>query len=1296
MDWKTIYIFISSTFRDMFFEREYLVKRVFPELKTWCAERNLELADIDLRWGITEEMAQKERAVVMKCLQGVDDARPFFLCFLGQYRGWVPTEGEISPETFEAYGSMKRMVGKNSVTEMEIAHALGQKGPGGALFFYRDPSYLAQMPQTDEYLDVYTNHAIKDPGERQLADMTLKALVERQLPSVGYTPCRYTVQFREGALTGFKAHGKPLAQVVLEELKRNILERYPDRALAAPEPPLQKELSAQRRRLHAAAAAFIDHGDAVLLEGQWQRTQGPLILFGRTGEGKSALLSHFIETMHPEVLFRFGRDYPTLSGLLKSVLLELGADGAELGRRTFPELLAQVAAAMDGRALAIDGLERYPVLEATQLLAAAKGQLLVTVRRDSDMGMQLSTWAEDHHVPMFTVQPFYERYHRQRLVEQYLRRYMKSLDEQQMNVILSKPGTANPLFLKIILSEIRVFGSYEKLPSLLERFGQAVQSAFTAVLQRLEEDFSLYGDLVQRAFAALAASKNGLSVEEWATATGGDDVRDELHVILRQLEPFMEYHNEGGQRIADFGYSSFRQAAWLRYKAAIPDAQQRLLEVFSRRAGLRDGSYAGGRRALELAYYHARQAESVEAPALLADFRYLDARIRMGGLYALLDDLEDTRDSALSGFLYAHAGGLFAQPDSLLSLLLLEAEGQLHRRAQEAARDWPHPYIAAQRVPLPSCGQPQEGASGVEIIYEKAFDSAYAFDVAVDTDMIFRWEKPGTLSVYDGRSAELPPAVVEIRRARVLGVFASSGGDYVAIACEDGTLQVLSLSFDGRTLGWSDTAYTGNYLLPEVYDPAMCWEGHALYFQAESGGLAKLDFDEGAQPETVFPVEGEVCAILPMEGGPAVAARTGEGSVWRSGGASRAFPYEASHACAWRGGIACAFADGSVTLLDAAALEPVQAVASDLHVDALAARGETLYLLANSTLPGGERLYACGADGTLAPVKNTEALFPQKLAFRVGRMFFDEAGLCHSLTAGSYRAADLEGSPSGGVTGVRCAYVHENKLHAVLEQDGFSYLAADGEIVSSLEKGTLVPYWRNLRGMAVGNIPVETHPLHCMDGQQAYTLPVPETMRSIGGGGERVWLLGESGRAYTLDGAGLRESGVGLPGLSGMSIDTAGDMLICSGLDTEAESIGQRLVLYRLTDGQPQKAADMLFPGQAGHYQCGVYDSGTGRYYAFLSLDGISLCVGRVTESGLGARQITALPYLASARQAALFGGCLYVLGAGGDITVMRTDGARVCAVASLIRFEALHPTENGVYASARDRLYKLDVVYGG
>src|SRR5450631_4461653 len=47
--WRTIRVFISSTFRDMHAERDYLVRFVFPRLREELLPRRIHFVDVDLR-----------------------------------------------------------------------------------------------------------------------------------------------------------------------------------------------------------------------------------------------------------------------------------------------------------------------------------------------------------------------------------------------------------------------------------------------------------------------------------------------------------------------------------------------------------------------------------------------------------------------------------------------------------------------------------------------------------------------------------------------------------------------------------------------------------------------------------------------------------------------------------------------------------------------------------------------------------------------------------------------------------------------------------------------------------------------------------------------------------------------------------------------------------------------------------------------------------------------------------------------------------------------------------------------
>jgi tetratricopeptide (TPR) repeat protein len=81
-------------------ERDWLAKHVFPELRQRCARRGLDFVDVDLRWGVTEEEAEKG-AVLDICLEEIEKSRPIFIGILGERYGWVPLPREIEQDYFD-------------------------------------------------------------------------------------------------------------------------------------------------------------------------------------------------------------------------------------------------------------------------------------------------------------------------------------------------------------------------------------------------------------------------------------------------------------------------------------------------------------------------------------------------------------------------------------------------------------------------------------------------------------------------------------------------------------------------------------------------------------------------------------------------------------------------------------------------------------------------------------------------------------------------------------------------------------------------------------------------------------------------------------------------------------------------------------------------------------------------------------------------------------------------------------------------------------------------------------------
>jgi len=122
--WKTVRVFISSTFRDMQAERDHLVRFVFPKLREELAQYRIHLDDIDLRWGV-----MSDQDITDVCREIIDQCRPRFICLLGGRYGFIP------------HGL------QSSITADEVHYAaLDRTSEGKYCFFYfRDPSVTACM-----------------------------------------------------------------------------------------------------------------------------------------------------------------------------------------------------------------------------------------------------------------------------------------------------------------------------------------------------------------------------------------------------------------------------------------------------------------------------------------------------------------------------------------------------------------------------------------------------------------------------------------------------------------------------------------------------------------------------------------------------------------------------------------------------------------------------------------------------------------------------------------------------------------------------------------------------------------------------------------------------------------------------------------------------------------------------------------------------------------------------------------------------------------------------------------------
>ena len=124
--WRTVRVFISSTFTDMHGERDSLTRNVFTALNQLCRSRRVRVLPVDLRWGLTaEDTSDSGLGALEHCFIEIDDSRPFFVTLCGERYGWQPPSYRVSdrPE-FEWVNTFPK---GHSITAMEVFYGFLRK-----------------------------------------------------------------------------------------------------------------------------------------------------------------------------------------------------------------------------------------------------------------------------------------------------------------------------------------------------------------------------------------------------------------------------------------------------------------------------------------------------------------------------------------------------------------------------------------------------------------------------------------------------------------------------------------------------------------------------------------------------------------------------------------------------------------------------------------------------------------------------------------------------------------------------------------------------------------------------------------------------------------------------------------------------------------------------------------------------------------------------------------------------------------------------------------------------------------
>lgn len=649
-------------------ERDYLVKVVSPELRERLRPHRVDLVDIDLRWGITQEQAENDR-VLAYCLEQIDTCRPFFIGLLGQRYGWIPDE--LPGDALESHGWLQRETGK-SITELEILHGV-LRSPAmrnRSFFYFRDPAALDTIPRgrRADFESVAPEHVHKlatlKNRIRQSGVPVLDGYAAHWEPDTWDRPTGQTG--RLGALHEF-------GRAVLDDLWRAIkLELgLPD------EPPegagswLQIEHDDHRRFMEERLRGYVSRRGLheSLVEYAFRGQGRPLLVLGPSGSGKSSLLAQLVDHCQrldgservlvvPHFVGASTRS-TSLGSFLTRVLETLDvAFGIESEPVTgLRELEAEFRSALEQvppearLVLVVDAIDQFEARDDAVRLTWLPLDLpsnVAAVLSAVDDGAEASD-AEDadragRHVTL-RMPPLSDA-ERLAIAREVPAIAAKTLDRRQLELLLDNEATRNPLFLRVALEELKTFPSFERIGERIGEFPgpgdepDPIVALFDQVLGRIEEDFDT--ELSRTVLSSLSAARRGMTERELSELTGGLQGSDELFPVLRQLRPYLMRRDD----VLAFFHHDLERAARRRYLGSADDritTRSQLADYFSGQPDFfKEAPRVPNRRKVEeLPFLLLESGQPERLAACLEALSFAEAKVESGLIAELADDYHD-------------------------------------------------------------------------------------------------------------------------------------------------------------------------------------------------------------------------------------------------------------------------------------------------------------------------------------------------------------------------------------------------------------------------------------------------------------------------------------------------------------------------------------------------------------------------------------------------------------------------------------------------------------------------------
>ena len=679
--WRTIRVFISSTFKDMHGERDLLTRYVFPELRARAHQHHIQLYEVDLRWGVTEEDTKSAKALEI-CLEEINRCH-YFIGLLGQRYGWAMDEYPV-PDMAE-FDWLKEYPPGRSITELEIYHAAladPEKAQNKAFFFLRDPAFLEEVPSEVKSSFVAESFA---------TDKKIESLKSRLRTSGLEVYDKYSARWLgviEGKpMTGnLDDFGKRVLDVLWNRIQKDFPKEDPE------SDPLQRAYILHSAFAQSESEKFVGRQklvkQAISLVGDGKNRL--IVGVGKPGSGKSAFMSAFLH-QYSEILelreikpdtrtfVHFIGAMPE-SGNLENILtrichdlkkkfsltLNIPQDFSEL-LLAWPEFLNETSEILSGRGkflILIDGLDLLEEVHGGRSLEWIPTHIpenitiFVSCREGLSPHMILAQRGPPPTVMTIGALDIFDK---AEMVRRRLGKHKKRLDESafnnQMKLLLSKKDAVSPLYLHLACEELRVFGVFEEVSSKLHQMSPTISGLLQEILHRLEMEHGQ--ELVCTALSFLAIAQNGLTEAELSSLLGIYTTAEVVQQsglqkvppmtvakLFRSLQGYLQPTSHDSSDLLIFSHQDIETAVRKNYlKGRNSDLEKVLHTVaalyFRSQAdpgnnGLFEGTNP---RAVSELPYHLKNAGMWEGLAdLLTNLYFIKSKAQLGLSHRLLED----------------------------------------------------------------------------------------------------------------------------------------------------------------------------------------------------------------------------------------------------------------------------------------------------------------------------------------------------------------------------------------------------------------------------------------------------------------------------------------------------------------------------------------------------------------------------------------------------------------------------------------------------------------------------------